>query len=160
MQALARSFFGILFLAAMMASPVAAKPFKVIAVHDGDTLTVAGEWAIMDGRKVALRIPGSINIRLLGIDTPEIGSRAKCPAENALADRARDNLRRLVAGGTVDVTAARHDKYGGRLLAVVKVDGMPVSAAQIAGGFAAAYDGSGPRHEWCGELPALTSERE
>jgi endonuclease YncB( thermonuclease family) len=148
-----------LALALLLACPAAAKPMRVLSVHDGDTITVEGQWAVMDGRKVALRIPGRVNIRLLatrgGIDTPEIGAKARCALEGALADRARDNLRALIAagGGMVDIRAAKHDKYGGRLLANPTVAARSLGDAQIAGGFAVAYDGIGPRHDWCAGMP-------
>jgi endonuclease YncB( thermonuclease family) len=142
-----------MLVTAALAHAAIAKPVTVVSVHVGDTLTIKGQWAVMDGRKVAFRVPGGVNIRLLGIDTPELGARAQCPAENALADRARDNLRGLVAanGGVVEITAARHDKYGGRLLASPRVKAGSLADAQIAGGFAAAYSGEGPKRDWCNE---------
>ena len=156
----------ILIVLALLASPVAARPMHVIAVHDGDTLTVEGQWAVMQGRKVALRIPGGVNIRLLashgGIDTPEIGAKARCEAENAAAVKARDNLKTMIAanGGTVEIGDVHHDKYGGRLLANPTVKAGSLGDAQIAGGFAVAYDGTGPRHVWCaGEPENLLPER-
>ena len=144
-----------LLLATCSGEHAYARPMRVLDVHDGDTITVAGDWAIMAGRAVALRIPGKVNIRLLaskgGIDTPEIGAKARCEAENAAANKARDNLRALIAanGGMVDIEKAHHDKYGGRLLANPRVKTGSLGDAQIAGGFAAAYDGTGPRTDWC-----------
>lgn len=143
----------------LLAVPAAASPMRVVSVHDGDTLTVAGQWAILDGRKVALRVPGGVNLRLLasrgGIDTPEIGTKARCEAENAAAVKARDNLKAIIAanGGVVDLEAARHDKYGGRLLANPRVKAGSLGDMQINGGFAVAYDGTGPRHQWCAGMP-------
>jgi len=125
-----------------------AKPVEIVSVHDGDTLTVRGQWAVMDGRKVLFRVPGPVNVRLLGIDTPEMGARAKCDAERAAADRARDNLRAM-AQGKADMGPASHDKYGGRLLADIKVNGRSLSAAQIDGGYAVAYTGEGQKKDWC-----------
>lgn len=137
-----------LLITASLTGAVIASPVTVVSVHDGDTLAVKGQWAVMDGRKVLFRIPGSVNVRLLGIDTPEMGARAKCQAERDRAERARDNLR-VLAQGKADIGPAQHDKYGGRLLADIKVNGVSLSAAQIAGGHAVAYSGEGPKKDWC-----------
>jgi micrococcal nuclease len=137
-----------LLVTATLAGATLAKPVTVVSVHDGDTLSVKGQWAVIDGRKVLFRVPGQVNVRLLGIDTPEMGARAKCQAERDAADRARDNLRAM-AIGKADIGLASHDKYGGRLLADITVNGVSLSAAQIAGGFAGAYSGEGPKRNWC-----------
>lgn len=147
-----------LCLAACSATPALAKPDVVMAVHDGDTFTIAGEWAVVIGRKILHRIPGPVSIRVLashgGIDTPEIGAKARCLAENAAAILARDNLRALIAanGGKVRLGLLRHDKYGGRLLANATTKAGSLGDAQIAGGFAVAYSGAGPRTDWCAKF--------
>jgi endonuclease YncB( thermonuclease family) len=56
-----------------------------IEVVDGDTIRVAGE-----------------TFRLVGFDAPET-SRAQCPSERALGNRATLRLRQLVAGGGLDL---------------------------------------------------------
>ena len=90
-------------------------------VVDGDTVDVgSGE-----------------RVRLIGIDTPEVG---QCGYAEASA-----NLSRLVQGKTVKLTAGARDDvdHYGRLLRYVDLpDGTDAGLAQIAGGFAIArYDG-------------------
>ncbi len=106
-------------------------------VYDGDT--VALDCA--RGRKTA---------RLVGFDTPETRD-ADCGAEKALGDRATLRLRAL-AKGDVTFDAKGYDKYG-RILAVMKVDGVDVATTLVAEGLAAPYLG-GARINWCRKLGA------
>ena len=117
--------------------PVAADciPALVERVHDGDTLR-----ATIDGR--------SEPVRLLGIDTPEIGDKARCPAEQAKAVAARDRLRALVAAaGDRRLCTAGRDRYD-RVLASLLLDGQDASERLIAEGLGRPYDG-GRREGWC-----------
>ena len=105
---------------------------------DGDTIAVTAQvW-------IGLSI--TINVRIRGIDTPEI--RGSCPYEKTLAIAARDRLALLV-GGAVRLANVENDKFGGRVVADVSAgQGIDLGAAMIAGGFARSYF-SGPRGEWC-----------
>jgi hypothetical protein len=62
-----------------------------VSVIDGDTLLVAGKP----------------NVRLVGCDAPERGSKARCARERELADRATTRLSELVAKGPVELTYVR-----------------------------------------------------
>jgi micrococcal nuclease len=61
---------------------------------------------------------------------------------------ARDYVRGLVRNGTVQVEQIEWDKYGGRVLATVYVDGRDLAALLIAQDLARPYDG-GKRQPWC-----------
>ena len=61
-----------------------------------------------------------INIRVAGVDTPEI--RGKCPAEKALAIEARDRVRELLTKAkTIDLLNVERGKYFS-LFANVRID--------------------------------------
>jgi len=90
---------------------------KVVAVADGDTLTV-----LVD--KVGVKI------RLDGIDAPE---RAQ-----AFGARSREKLSELVFGKTVRVVTKGKDRYG-RTIGVVFIDGENVNAKMIESGLAWHY---------------------
>lgn len=107
--------------------------------YDGDTL-----YAIAAGFPPEL---AEISIRVRGIDAPEI--RGKCVSEKAAAIEVRDYVRALVAAGEIDVAEVEWDKYGGRVLATVLVDGRDLGELLIAHGLARPYDG-GARQGWCG----------
>ena len=102
-------------LALLSALLVAAEPSafaaRVARVVDGDTFELA------DGRRV----------RLHGIDSPE--------HEQPYADRARDELARLVKGKTVRVEVHDHDSYG-RIVARVHAGDADVNLALVREGAA------------------------
>jgi len=94
----------------------------VAQVVDGDTLR------LRDGRSV----------RLIGINTPEIGRKGK-PSEPE-AERARDTLRRLLGkNATVGLRVGQesHDRYGRLLAHVYLPDGENVEAHLLKAGLAA-----------------------
>jgi endonuclease YncB( thermonuclease family) len=96
---------------------------EVRHVHDGDTLKLA------DGRK----------IRLIGIDTPELGQHGE--ADEAFAIEARDTLRRAIAAAGDHVALAfgpeRRDRYG-RTLAHVFTGGDNLNQQLLDQGLAVA----------------------
>jgi micrococcal nuclease len=61
-------------------------------------------------------------VRVLGVDTPEI--RGECPEESDKALAARDFVRELLVGELVLLADVQHDKYGGRVDAVVLLEGL------------------------------------
>jgi micrococcal nuclease len=100
--------------------PPGASEAVIEYVHDGDTLFLE------DGRKV----------RLLGVDTPEVGERAECYGEEATA-----LLRSLLPEGTrVSVVADVEplDQYGRSLLFLYTDDATLINLALIEAGAAEA----------------------
>jgi len=127
--------------AASLPGPVAA---DVVRVVDGDTLAVRARIWLDQAVETLVRIEG--------VDTPEL--RASCAFERALAEQARDALTRMVEGGVVSLVDVRHDKFGGRVRAVVlDAEGRNVAEGLIAAGVARAYAG-GHREPWCPEETA------
>jgi len=96
--------------------PAGALPATVDYVHDGDTLFV-----ILNGSKV--------KVRLIGMDTPEIGDNAEC-----FGDSARDVLRALLpVGSTVSLAAdvEELDQYGRSLFYLWQDDGLFVNLSLL-----------------------------
>lgn len=140
----------LLLLAALLAGPASAAPgelyhWPVREVIDGDTISV--------------EIPGlprelqPVKIRVLGIDTPERGGRAKCAREREMATKATALTRFLVGDAQkhkrpIGFSKIGWDKYGGRVDAEVTIDGRSLSRTLIAAGLARPYDG-GKRSGWC-----------
>jgi endonuclease YncB( thermonuclease family) len=116
-------------------------PADVLRVIDGDTFEARVHvWPGLDI---------TTKVRLRGIDAPEL--KARCPAERAMAEAARDALRDLLAEGAVGVSAITPDKYGGRVVADAATHSIAnVSAALQAKGLARSY-GGGHRRGWCDE---------
>jgi endonuclease YncB( thermonuclease family) len=103
---------------------------KVVSVYDGDTITIAFNTFGLGFFQH--------NIRLLGIDAPEM--RGKSAEEKKAATEARDYLRSLVLGKEISFKVTETDKYG-RLLASVTIKGQDVSGQMLSHGFAKPYSG-------------------
>jgi endonuclease YncB( thermonuclease family) len=88
---------------------------RVVAVADGDTITV------LDAAKVQHKI------RLAGIDAPEKGQ--------PYGSRAKENLSRQVYGRTVTVDWQKTDRYG-RVVGIVTSGGHDVNLEQVRAGLA------------------------
>lgn len=127
-----------------LASATYANPYdmKVTKVTDGDTIRVEASWLLPE-------LGDDIAIRILGIDTPEKGGRAKCEAEAALGAEATEFAKSVIAvGDVVQVDVLQWDKFGGRINADVFVNGENFAQMQIERGLAVPYDG-GTKDSWC-----------
>lgn len=121
-----------------LAGPV---PARVMHVIDGDTLVVRAR--IWLGQEVETAV------RLAGVDAPEL--KGACTSERERAQLAREYLSSRVLGGAVMLTGVRYEKYGGRILAQVRLeDGRDLAQLLLAEGHARAYDGRA-RARWCEE---------
>ena len=128
----------------LFAASVYANPYDMVVtkVTDGDTIRVATPW-------LPPELGDDIAIRILGIDTPEKGGRAKCEKEAALGAEATAFAKSvIIVGDTVQVNILQWDKFGGRMNADVFVNGQNFAQMQIDKGLAVPYDG-GKKDSWC-----------
>ena len=133
-----RLFLALLLLT--LAMPAAAYNVAVRYVYDGDTILVVDA-----GLPEPLK---NLSVRLRGIDTPEL--RGQCQAEKDKALLAKNYLKSVVGKNqNITLTNYKWDKYGGRIDAMVNVDGVDLSKTLIAAGYAVAYNGTGTRKDWC-----------
>lgn len=139
--------FLILFL---LASPAHAQDqmyvYKALKIIDGDTI------AINIQKESPLIQKLGLNVRIKGIDAPERGSKAKCEKERIKAEEAQKFVNELV--GVIGekellLSEVKNDKYGGRIVANVKVSGVDIAKALLNRGLAVPYTGEGPKHNWC-----------
>ena len=132
----------------MVSSGVLANPYNwsITRVIDGDTVEFNAPF-------MPDPLPKKLSIRVLGVDTPEKGHRASCPQEAAAAEKAsqftKDTLNRAYkTNQQVLIELNSHDKYGGRVLGDVIVNGQRLSALLIANGHARPYFGE-KKSSWC-----------
>lgn len=115
---------------------------RVVRVIDGDTVVVAAGY-------LPAPLKPELSVRIYGVDTPESGSQAKCPAEAALATRAKQWTQRLITQGKDHkLILYKWDKYGGRVIGDIVVDGQSVRRGLIAAGLAREYYGKA-KISWC-----------
>jgi micrococcal nuclease len=132
-------------LASVSLPASAAKLFRgpvqatVLEVLDGDTFVA--EALVWPGHTV------TINVRIRGIDAPEM--KARCWAERAAAEKARAALLSLFGSGAVAVSNISGAKYYGRVLADVSTaDGQAVAPLLLGENLVRPY-GGGRREPWC-----------
>ena len=116
-------------------------PFKAryVSCYDGDTCRF--------DLHVWLGLTMHTSVRLRGVDTPEIAG--ACDVEKKIAVAARDFMRaKLVLASSVWVLNVEDDKFGGRVLADLMIDGRSAATLLIDAGLARPYDG-GIRQSWC-----------
>lgn len=131
------------FIFALLFATVAqATEYKITRVLDGDTVEIAAPF-------LPKELKQSLLLRMAGIDTPEIGGKAKCLLENKLAQQAKEFIQNEIAKSKqVNVVLVKWDKYGGRVIGKIFVDGKNLSDIMIASKLAYAYDGKKKR-SWC-----------
>lgn len=111
----------------------------VESVLDGDTFRARA--VVWPGHTV------TVNIRIRGIDAPEMKSR--CRRERDAAHQARDALARMIGDQPVSISNISGAKYYGRVLAdVAGSDGRSLAAELIGQALVRAYEG-GRRKSWC-----------
>lgn len=116
--------------------------WKVTRVIDGDTIKFEAAWLPDPLKKEQ-------SIRILGVDTPEKGHRAQCEKEAKAGEAATKFTKNLVANGKkIQVKFCEADKYGGRWLGDVIIDGKSLSEQLIASGNARPYFGE-KKSDWC-----------
>ena len=119
-----------------------AYDYKMTRVIDGDTVEF-----IMPGLPVELG--DKMKLRVLGVDTPEKGGRAACPAEANAGAAATAFSKKVLSGAlVVQFEIKKWDKFGGRVLGDVIYDGKRLSEELIKAGLARPYFGD-KKKSWC-----------
>jgi micrococcal nuclease len=118
--------------------------YKVVKVADGDTVQFEAPFM-----EQYLGLKPVLSLRVLGVDTPEKGGRAQCPQEDVKAQAASAFTKDAVAKAkTIQFEIKDHDKFGGRVLGDVFLDGQRLSELLIKNGHARAYFGE-KKQSWC-----------
>jgi endonuclease YncB( thermonuclease family) len=122
--------------------PTAVYNFSITRVIDGDTVAFQAPF-LPDPLKKEL------SVRVYGVDTPEKGFRAKCPQEAQRGEMASAFTKQQVAQAKKrQIVLMDWDKYGGRVLGDVLLDGKSLRMMLIQNGFAREYYGEA-KTSWC-----------
>ena len=114
----------------------------IVRVIDGDTVAFRADF-LPDPLKKEL------SIRVFGVDTPEKGHRAKCPDEDRRGQMASAFTKQAIAQSTKrQILLMDWDKYGGRVLGDVILDGQSLRQLLIKNGYAREYYGEA-KTSWC-----------
>jgi endonuclease YncB( thermonuclease family) len=119
---------------------------KILRVTDGDTVVIAAPF-------LPAPLKPELAVRVFGVDTPEKGFRAQCESEKQRGEAASAFTKKAIesaaaSGGKFQATLYGWDKFGGRVLGDILVNGQSLRAALIANGFAREYYGDA-KQSWC-----------
>ena len=111
---------------------------------------------VIDGDTVAFQAPflpeplkKELSIRVYGVDTPEKGFRAKCPSEDQKGQAASAFTKHAIEVATKrQIVLMDWDKYGGRVLGDVLLNGQSLRQMLISQVFAREYYGEA-NTSWC-----------
>ena len=115
---------------------------EIMRVKDGDTVSFRAPW-------LPAPLPKELAVRVYGVDTPEKGFRAQCPAEEARGQAATKFTNQAVNQAVKrQVYLMGWDKFGGRVLGDIILDGQSLRQMLIQNGHAREYYGEA-KQSWC-----------
>ena len=115
---------------------------QIVKVTDGDTVVIAAPF-------LPAPLKPQLSVRIYGVDTPEKGHRAQCPSEAERGNAASAFTKNAIAKSLKhQVILYGWDKFGGRVLGDMVLDGQSLRAMLIANGFAREYYGD-KKESWC-----------
>jgi endonuclease YncB( thermonuclease family) len=115
---------------------------QILQVSDGDTVVIAAPF-------LPAPLKPQLAVRIYGVDTPEKGHRAQCPGEDARGQAASVFTKNLVqASQQRQVILYGWDKFGGRVLGDIILNGQSLRAELIRNGHAREYYGDA-KQSWC-----------
>lgn len=116
--------------------------FPIVRVIDGDTIVFSAPF-------LPDPLPKELSLRIYGIDTPEKGFRAQCRSEADSGISSTNLTKELISNSYNQKIVLLHwDKYGGRVLGDVLLDGVSLRQTLISKGVARPYFG-GKKESWC-----------
>jgi endonuclease YncB( thermonuclease family) len=131
-----------LVLAQKMPKNSATYDAQIVRVTDGDTIVIAAPF-------LPAPLKPELAVRVFGVDTPEKGHRAQCPQEDARGQAASEFTKNAVKNTKRhQVILYSWDKFGGRVLGDMILDGISLRAELIRNGFAREYYGEA-KQSWC-----------
>jgi micrococcal nuclease len=136
----------------MLATPTAALAQKtpvgvtydttIVRAVDGDTVVVSAPY-------LPAPLKPELGVRIFGVDTPEKGFRAKCENEKKRGEQASIFTKDVIAATKKhQVVLYDWDKFGGRILGDILLDGMSLRDLLIKNSFAREYYGDA-KQSWC-----------
>ena len=142
-------FLAVILIATMMGSALAQKPpegrtydTEILRVTDGDTIVISARFLPEPLRP-------ELAVRIYGVDTPEKGHRAQCTSEEQRGQAATEYTKKAVAAAKKkQVVLYRWDKFGGRVLGDIILDGVSHRDQLIQRGYAREYYGDA-KQSWC-----------
>ena len=115
---------------------------QIIRVSDGDTIVISAPF-------LPAPLKPELAVRIFGVDTPEKGFRGQCESEKQRGEAASLFTKDLVSKSSKrQVVLYGWDKFGGRVLGDILLNGQSLRTMLIQNGFAREYYGDA-KQSWC-----------
>jgi endonuclease YncB( thermonuclease family) len=115
---------------------------QIIRVSDGDTIVISAPF-------LPAPLKPELAVRIYGVDTPEKGFRGQCESEKQRGEAASQFTKQAVSTSTQrQVVLYGWDKFGGRVLGDIILNGQSLRTMLITNGFAREYYGDA-KQSWC-----------
>ena len=115
---------------------------QIIRVNDGDTVVIAAPF-------LPAPLRPELAVRVFGVDTPEKNHLAKCESEKQRGLAATEFTKKMVNQSQQrQVVLYGWDKFGGRVLGDILLNGQSLRMLLIQNGFAREYFGEA-KTSWC-----------
>jgi micrococcal nuclease len=115
---------------------------QIVRVSDGDTIVIAAPF-------LPAPLKPELAVRIFGVDTPEKGFRGQCESEKQRGEAASLFTKDLVSKSSQrQVVLYGWDKFGGRVLGDILLNGQSLRTMLIQNGFAREYYGDA-KQSWC-----------
>ena len=115
---------------------------QIVRVSDGDTIVIAAPF-------LPQPLKPELAVRIYGVDTPEKGWRGQCDSEKSRGEAASVFTKNLVSTSQQrQVVLYGWDKFGGRVLGDIILNGQSLRSQLIANGHAREYYGDA-KVSWC-----------
>lgn len=139
---------GLLYFAAMGAALGQKTPqgvtydATIVRVNDGDTVVISAPF-------LPAPLKPELAVRVFGVDTPEKNHLAKCESERQRGLAATEFTKKVVnASQQRQVVLYGWDKFGGRVLGDILLNGQSLRMMLIQNGYAREYFGEA-KTSWC-----------
>jgi micrococcal nuclease len=139
-----------ILIAACMVLPALAQKQKIGVTYDANiTRVIDGDTVAFEANWLPEPLKKELSIRVFGVDTPEKGFRAKCASEDARGQAASAFTKQMINQSQKrQVVLMDWDKYGGRVLGDVLLNGQSLRIMLIQNGYAREYYGDA-KTSWC-----------
>ena len=115
---------------------------QIVRVSDGDTIVIAAPF-------LPAPLKPELAVRIFGVDTPEKGWRGQCESEKQRGEAASLFAKDLVSKSSQrQVVLYGWDKFGGRVLGDILLNGQSLRTMLIQNGHAREYYGDA-KQSWC-----------
>lgn len=140
----------LLILCLLFTTPSLSQKQKNGVIYDATILRVIdGDTVVIEAAYLPPPLKPELSLRIFGVDTPEVGFRAECATESQKGTAASIFTKNIIKNAKhKQIVLIEWDKYGGRVLGDILIDGKSLRMLLIDNGFAREYYGDAKK-SWC-----------